>query len=340
MKRFVYILALLLSLVVTSCVHKELCVDHRPHAHRHHINVIADYRLDWEENLTGYRDWKSTWVSDYLDYESLRPKTPTVLRVITFDSNDNSNIHNIPATGGVVTLYEGNNDLLFYNNDTEYIVFSRGETGASTRASTRTTTRGTLTRSQYAEEGENNVNAPDMLFANYYEDYFAEKTLDPVDFEVLLHPVVFTYKIRIEFDEGLQYVAKAKGALSGMAESVQLSTGETSEKGATISFDCEVTDYGIRALVTSFGIPGYPNPNYPSTRATSHGLNFVVMLRNGKEIYLDYDVTDDVNKQPHGGVIVRSGVVIDQKDGVQGSGAFDVEVDDWGPYEDIPLPLN
>ena len=63
------------------------------------------------------------------------------------------------------------------------------------------------------------------------------------------------------------------------------------------------------------------------------------MLRNGKEIYLDYDVTDDVNKQPHGGVIVRSGVVIDQKDGVQGSGAFDVVVDEWGPYEDIPLEL-
>ena len=339
MKRFVYILALLLTLVVTSCTHKELCDNHSSHAHRFHMNVIADYRLDWEENLTGYRDWESTWEKDYLDYNSLRPKTPTGLRVVTFDPNDNYNIHNIPATGGVVTLYEGENDILFYNNDTEYIVFSRNDTGASTRASTRTTTRATYSGNIFAEEDEKTVNAPDMLFANYCENYYATKTLGPVDFSIVLQPLVFTYKVRYEFAKGLKYVALARGALSGMAESVQMNTGETSETGATILYDCEVTDYGVRALVNSFGIPGYPNPNYPTTRATKHGLNLEVMLRNGNMVTFDFDVTDQVNSQPHGGVIVVKGIVIEEKDGVQGSGAFDVEVDDWGEYNDIPLPL-
>jgi hypothetical protein len=46
-----------------------------------------------------------------------------------------------------------------------------------------------------------------------------------------------------------------------------------------------------------------------------------------------------VNAQPHGGVIVVDGIVVKKEDGVQGSGAFDVVVDDWGPYEDIVLPL-
>ena len=339
MKRFISILALLLVLVVTSCTHKELCENHSVHAHRYHMNVIADYRLDWEENITGYRNWQASWVDGYIPYDDLRPTVPTGLRVLTFDTNGNYNTHNISATGGVVSLYEGENDILFYNNDTEYIVFSRNDTGASTRASTRAVTRATYSGNVFAEEGEKTVNAPDMLFANYCEDYFATKTLGPADFSVVLQPLVYTYKVRYEFAEGLKYVALARGALSGMAESVQMDTGETSDTGATILYDCEVTDYGVRALVKSFGIPSYPNPNYPSTRATKHGLNLEVMLRNGNMVKFNFDVTDQVNNQPHGGVIVVKDIVIEENQGTQGSGSFDVEVEGWGPYEDVPLPL-
>ena len=339
MKRFVYILSLLLVLVVTSCTHKELCEIHSDHAHRFHIRVMADYRLDWEENLTGYRDWKLWWEEGWLEYDMLRPKAPKGLRVVNYNPNGNYNIHNIPAAGGTITLYEGENDILFYNNDTEYIVFSRNDNGATTRATTRTTTRATYSGGTFAEEGEKTVNAPDMLFANYHEGYISHKTLGPVDYPIELQPLVFTYKVRYEFKEGLKYVALARGALSGMAESVQMNDGETSENGATILYDCEVTGYGVRALVNSFGIPGYPNPNYPTTRATSHNLNLEVMLRNGKMVTFDFDVTDQVNAQPHGGVIIVKDIVIKEEDGVQGSGAFDVEVNDWGDYEDIVLPL-
>ena len=342
MKRLFGILTLLVALVTTSCVHKELCENHSEHAHRFHIRILADYRLDWEE--LAYRNWEVLWPENYIPYESLRPTEPTGLRVVNYNPEGNYNIHNLSdASGGIVTLYEGKNDILFYNNDTEYIVFSPyingATTRASTRASTRTVTRATYTSSPFAEEGEKTVNAPDMLFANYCSDYISYKTLGPVDFHVELQPLVFTYKVRYEFAEGLEYVALARGALSGMAESVIMDTGETSSTGATIVYDCDLTDFGARALVKSFGIPGFPNPNYPMTRATKHGLNLEVMLRNGKLVTFNFDVTDQVNAQPHGGVIVVDGIVVKKEDGVQGSGAFDVVVDDWGPYEDIVLPL-
>ena len=336
MKKFVSILALVL-VVLTSCTHKDLCMNHREHAHRYHINVIADYRLDWEE-CYGSTDWKINWPENYIDYESLRPKQPKGLRIVNYNEEGNYNIHNIPATGGVVTLYEGRNNMLFYNNDTEYIVFSRYDNGASTRATTRTCTRATYTGNKYANEGEPTVNAPDMLFANYRESYVPEKVLEPIDYPITLQPLVFTYKIRYEFAEGLKYVALARGALSGMAQSVQMNTGETSEDTATILYDCDMTEYGARALVNSFGAPGYPNANYP-TRANKHALNLEVMLRNGNMVTFEYDVSNQVAAQPHGGVIVIKGIVIKEEDGVQGSGAFDVEVKDWGEYEDIVLPL-
>lgn len=338
MKRYLSIAVLMLMVAITSCEHKDLCEHHRDHAHRYHVNIIANYRYDWEENFDGI-DWEEEWPDHYLPYDDLRPGHPSGLRVVNYNEDGDYNIHNIKPEGGVVMLYEGVNDMLFYNNDTEYIVFSRSGDGITTRATTRTRTRATYIGNEYANEGEATVAPPDMLYANYYEDYVAEKVVDPVDVEVTLHPLVFTYKIRYEFTSGLKYVSTVRGALSGMAREVLLNTGETTEEPATILYDCEVTDYGARAIVNSFGLPAFPHPNYPTRTENRNALNLEVVLRNGKMQVFNFDVTDQLKSQPHGGVIVVSGIEIDENTATDGSGAFDVEVDDWGDYEDVPLPL-
>jgi hypothetical protein len=68
-------------------------------------------------------------------------------------------------------------------------------------------------------------------------------------------------------------------------------------------------------------------------------LNLYVKLRNGKDSTFEWDVTDQVKAQPHGGVIIVKDIVIPEAQGMSGSGGFDVDVDDWGEYEDVPLPL-
>ena len=352
MKRHVIYMLLGLSILTSlvSCNHKDLCYDHRDHAHKHHINVIADYRLDWEENYGG-PDWKSTWPAYYLPYDGLRPSKPSGIRVVNYQEGVGSNTHNIGADGGVVTLYEGYNDILLYNNDTEYIVFNRSDdgNGATTRATTRTRTRSTYN----ATPGEETMTAPDMLFASYLEDFVVEKRPTPLDVEVTLQPLVYTYKIRYEFESGLQYVALARGALSGMARSVLMDKGITSEEAATILYDCEIVGknsndskedtteglYGARAIVKTFGVPSFPNTNYPASCTGSHFLNLEVMLANGDLISFDFDVSEQIHAQPHGGVIVVKGIVIEPEEVTSSPGAFDVEVNDWGEWEDIILPL-
>ncbi len=340
MKKSLNILSLLLLVILPACEHKDLCYHHSDHAHKHHINVIADYRYDWEENYGG-PDWSAEWPSHYMDYESLRPEKPSGIRIVNHNEQGLSDKHNIGPDGGVVTLYEGYNDVLFYNNDTEYIMFSNTDNVASTRATTRTRTRATYMGNEYANKNEVTMTPPDMLFANYYEDLLVEKLEIPTDVEVTLQPLVFTYKVRYEFSKGLEYVALARGALSGMARSVLLYNGNTSDEAATILYDCELTDYGARAIVTTFGVPGYPNKNYPTRgdETVKHGLNLEILMRNGSMVIKEFDVTDQVQAQPHGGVIVVSGIEVEHTEGTQGSGAFDVDVNDWGPYEDIPLPL-
>ena len=338
MRRLLASTLCLLLVALSSCNHQELCYDHPPHAHRYHIRILADYRLEWEELYTG-TDWKTNWPSHYLPYEGFLPSKPMGLRVVNTSAAGTSDIHNLPADGGTITLYDGRNDLLFYNNDTEYILFSRHGDGATTRATTRSRTRASYLGSKYANEGEETVNAPDMLFGNYIEGYVPEKLVVPADVAVMLQPLVFTYKIRYEFESGLEYVSLVRGALSGMARSVLMNSGYTSSEPATILYDCEKTDFGARAVVKSFGVPDFPNENYGTRSTNKHALNLEVMLRNGNMLSFDFDITEQMKSQPHGGVIVVKGIVIKKEDGMAGSGGFQVDVKDWGEYEDIEIPL-
>ena len=53
----------------------------------------------------------------------------------------------------------------------------------------------------------------------------------------------------------------------------------------------------------------------------------------------DFDVTSQVAVQPYGGVIMVDGVAINESDGKPegGNGAFDVDVNPWGPSDDIDI---
>ena len=59
---------------------------------------------------------------------------------------------------------------------------------------------------------------------------------------------------------------------------------------------------------------------------------------NGKILNYFFDITDQVADQPHGGVISVDGIKIsdDEGGGSQGSG-FDVDVDGWGEFKDVPI---
>ena len=170
----------------------------------------------------------------------------------------------------------------------------------------------------------------------------AERTLEPVELPVRMKPLVYTYLIRYEFGRGLEYVALARGALAGMAESVFLKDGHTGDETATILFDCSKEAYGVETLVKTFGVPNYPGDHYTRSDGSDarFSLNLEVRLHNGKFKTFEFDVTDQLLGQPRGGVIVVDGIEIPDKEGTEGGGTFDPEVDKWGEYIDIPLPIN
>lgn len=327
------------SVVILSGCRKDLCYNHDEHALTAKAEVSFNWEQEWERNYGA--DWTNNWKEEWsLDYDDLRPNIAEGIRAIVYHPDETRLEVTMPIEGDILPLMEGYNCILFYNNDTEYVTFDNLETSASASASTRTRTRSSFIE---MHKGERTVNQPDMLYGNYVEDYEATNTVKAPKLSVIMRPLVYTYHIRYEFKSGLKYVVQARGALAGMAESVYMQDGRTSENTATILYDnCTIESYGVQAIIKSFGKPAFPDKYYSSERQRdSQGcmLSLEVMLGNGKTVEYRFDVTEQIELQPRGGVIIVDDIEVSDEEGTSGSGGFDVSMDDWGDIIDVPLPL-
>ncbi len=326
--------AAIIATLTSGCDHKELCFDHLDHAPRYNVSISASYNLVWEIPYRNQTDWLHNWDSSMgVAYESLNPAIPDGLRVVSYTGNSIPHSFNIPAEGSGITLPKGYQSLLFYNNDTEYIMIVDEDSYALAMATTRA-----RTRQSYKRDNEFTVAPPDMLFGNWKDDFVNLANSTPETIPVTMHPLTFSYMIRYEFSHGIEYVALARGALAGMAQGVYLHSGVNSDSPATLLFDCEVKPWGIETVVKSFGLPGFPNVDYH--RATSDfTLNLEVLLKNGKILSFDADVTTQMSIQPYGGVIYAGPFEIPDDIGTNNSSGFAVSVDDWGDEQDVDIML-
>ena len=343
MKRLLQYGTLSLVLGLSSCDNKELCFNHSEHASRYATEVNITYEREWEQPYDNNTDWSTRLDALQLgiSYDELRPGIPEGIRLTSFNAAGVRTDNNITPYGEVVYLSPGTNSLLFYNNDTEYIIFNSMESYSDASATTRSRSRVTFKGNPYYRPADSSreevtVSAPDMLYGNYVDEYIQERVMTPQPLAVSMHPLTFTYVVCYRFEHGYDYVALARGAMSGMAGAVYLSNGRTSDEAVTILDDCTLEPWGILALVKSFGSPDFPNPHY-SRAERSFGLNLEVRLHNGKLLNFDFDISDQINSQPHGGVVMVDGINISDETGASGGSGFNVSVDDWGEFEDLPI---
>ena len=335
-----HLLFLLVCLLLTTGCRKDLCYGHDEHSLGVRFDLVASWDTVWQRDYGC--NWQQNWNTDWgCTYQDLMATPATGIRAMVYHHQTGTvyDERNFPNTGGRLYLTDDAYSILFYNNDTEYIVFDGLYSVAHTRATTRT-----LTRSTYMamHREERTITPPDMLYGHYIEYYEGERAIGAYRYEGTMKPLVYTYLIRYEFSEGLQYVALARGALAGMAESVYLHDGHTGSESATMLYECSVEPWGVEARVKTFGAPNYPGDHY--VRGTEeepphYALNLEVMLTNGTLKTFEFDISEQLVNQPRGGVITVSGLEIDDEDVPNGEGGFEVGVKGWGDVIDIPIDL-
>ncbi len=323
--------------LLTSCI-EPLCYNHFPTA-----DVAFQWERAWERDygMEHAEVWDADWYG--VKYDDLRPGTPEWVHLLRY-GQDNKPYEEFldPAGGKVIIDHDNDRSLLFYNGDTEYIILSDMASLSEARASATSRSRASLSAVISRHPDSRSTNPPDILFAAYLEKAPDIAMHEVKDLPVKMQPLVYTYLVRYEFEAGLEHVALARGALGGMAESVYLRDGVTSDETSIILYDCDITSYGCKAQVRSFGVPGFPDEYYGRVDSDvperTYTLNLEVMLKNGRYFDFDFDISEQLKNQPRGGVITVSGIRIEEEQAAQASG-FDVDVSGWGAHEDIRLDL-
>ncbi|MDE6288752.1 MAG: DUF5119 domain-containing protein [Muribaculaceae bacterium] len=331
------VLLMLLPLMTVSC-RKELCYNHF-RAVSFNLSWEHEWERDYGMNHSG--NWDSALHG--FGYDEMRPGRPEWVNLIMFAEHGPQYETYFTSEGGDVIVDEGGGQsFLLYNGDTEYIVLSDMVSAPNARASATGRSRASLSVVKEIHHDARTTNPPDVIYSAYLDNVPAIGLHESRPLAVKMQPLVYTYIIRYEFEYGIQHVALARGALGGMAESVYLRDGTTSDNSSIILYDCDIKNYGCEAHVRSFGVPGFPDKYFGQLQSKddkqNYTLNLELRLHNGTYVEFNYDITDQIEHQPRGGIIRVSGIRIEDSQNMSDAG-FDVNVEDWGDRVDIDLPV-
>ncbi|MDE7153182.1 MAG: DUF5119 domain-containing protein [Muribaculaceae bacterium] len=334
------IVALVMLITTVSC-RKEICYDHFPT-----VDLQFGWELEWERDYG--MNHKVTWDPSQhrYEYDELRPSVPEWVKMIKY-YDDGHMVEGFfdPDGKKFEVPVDDKCSMLFYNGDTEYIIFSdvASLTDARAIATTRTRSGTSLQEMRDLYKVSRTTNPPDVIYSAFINEAPTAQVHEVKPMSVKMQPLVYTYLVTYEFDKGIEHVAAARGALGGMAEGVYLRTGVSTDETSIILFDCEIHSDACRCQVRSFGIPGFPDSYYgradQNAPAAPISLNLEVRLKSGKTKEFYFDVTDQVKNQPRGGVIKVSGISVDDDGDPSSSSGFDPSVSDWSDEVEVVIPI-
>lgn len=355
----------------TGCERKPLYL-----AQRGTLNVdVSVYNIQLD--LLWGVDWKTEW--QYMWDESLHGplgySEPSGVRANVFSLTESNErfkytTRNLPKSGGRVNLTTRQSyDMVFFNNDTEYILFYSDDANDYLYATTRSNSKTAYTRA-YAH-----YNQPDQLFGTFLHDLYV--TDDPDAYTIhydangypyylynitaSLTPYTFIYLCQVMLlnnndEEGKRIIDCNGISADGLAGGVDLFTRVTDSLNLVAITQEDVkpiqanrplrlpdgtqTEGDIfAARIMTWGIPGIDPLEKIMARTEvqpqdSIEVGIGLTLRNGNVYSIQRNITELIKRKPAGGVIT---IVIDTAeipDSIIGEkpkpgGGFDASVDNW-----------
>ena len=118
-------------------------------------------------------------------------------------------------------------------------------------------------------------------------------------------PVTYKYYLIFYFNE-FEDIQHVNGTISGMDKSVNVITREASTETIKFSFDCEKETTCFSSIINTFGAKNSKNNDC--------FISLQVELNNA-QLQFDYNITEQMRKQPFGGVIILKEIEIYPKKG-------------------------
>lgn len=258
------IVACLLLLVVstfTSCTRKDLFLRIDQSEIRININDISLDMLwgnDWRTGLLYNWDDQVHGRLGYTEPEWIRA-TIYDLNSSTFNRTGSFN-RNFTKAGGRVSLTAGQwYDMLFYNADTEYIIFGQNDLNSDYMATTRSTSHNVYTRASEEDADMpsryySDYNQPDQLFGSFIDDMQISEDPDHYEhiidslgnvvsvfnIETTLKPYTFIYLLQVVIvnnndDKGARVLGGKGLTLTGMAQGVELFSRRTHAEAVSVT---------------------------------------------------------------------------------------------------------
>ena len=352
-----------------------------------HLRKVASTKVVMQTTITTDILWQVNWQAkwDYAwntsVYGPLGYSEPKGIRMHIYTLDDvgepkSHNVYNFSGLQGQADVFVGIHDLLFHNNDSEVLLFRSENDLADLYSYTRVISSGLKTSSLVQtvaqkmastkaddEEIEENVTfMPDELFRLYDHAHVITDNLEDYDFEdgkyILrikgdLVPASFIYLFQVRLLNNAGRVAGSNGAaLTGVADAVNLRTGETTATSISVPMDVYLNAtsdpdlLGARCL--TFGIPGcnpYDDASVAAAPAGKHWFVLNVVFKTGKYKNIRIDVTDQIRALPTGGVIpleidVGDFPPEDTDPPVTDDGGFKALIGDWNEEKGSATIIN
>lgn len=322
------------------------------------VNVDVMWQVNWTA------DWQFAWNVTALG--SLGYTLPASMRLHIYTQDTDGlpmahTVHNFVGESAQMDVFVGTHNLLFHNNDSESILFKADgdlepvhaysrqiSSGLKTSSPVYTTAQKSAGMTKADDPEEEPVTLmPDGLFSLYDPD--RKITDNPADYvyengkyvlriEGELTPATYIYLIQVKLlnNDGRVVGSNGGGAITGMAEGVNLFTKESWTSTVSVPMDVYMDKEQdmLGARVLTYGIPGCNPYDAASVDAAPEGKHFYVLnvtYLNGSWRNIRMDITDQVRALPLGGVITLEIDVNDfpPDESAGGGGGFNALVGNW-----------
>lgn len=308
MKKYNLLFITFLSLIFSSCNHKELC-----YVHPHEVTLRLEY--DW----TNAPDANPAGMCVFFYHEDLE------VAPVRFDFKG--------TEGGGITLIPGRYRVLTYNNDTEVAQFGNTHDFDTHYAFTR---EGNILEPIYGNgmsipnraegtDDERVMITPDMMWGTNEIDIVVTGVENQV---ITLYPqeLLCHYSYEVRNVKNLKHVSQMSGALSGMSPSMTLVDEGLHTEPVTLPFEARRDGANtIRGEFLTFG--HHEDVDKP------HRMAFYMVMDDGSKYSFtkgsNLDVTNQVHSAPNR---KRVHIIIDGLDlptPIENGSGFSPDVDDW-----------